>query len=303
MKNLPKEFVGRTVRAILFIGLVVVFCTAISSAGLFLASRFGLTRSREQVPLTALSIGSQGAVTLPQRGKMVEGDGWKLRNSRDIYTLTLDSAVIEAGTSEDGPEPAVTVVGDLNIELKEGSGNWIKSGGVGILAESGTLVIRGTGSLDIEAGLAAVKGEGAFAACRIEGGELAFTGGPAGIMAPDIELAGGSGSIEADGQNGLGIQGTSVSVESTVGHLVIRGNAGAVIAADAGTGYPSLRIADKAAAVPQSAGIVQLKSPGIHKDSGAEYSVITFSAEGEVVYDEETGCFEGAEKEIVFMGK
>lgn len=303
MKNLPKEFVGRTVRAILFIGLVVVFCTAISSAGLFLASRFGLTRSREQVPLTALSIGSQGAVTLPQRGRMVEGDGWKLRNSRDIYTLTLDNAVIEAGMSEAGPEPAVTVVGDLIIELKEDSGNWIKSEGVGILAESGTLVIRGTGSLNIEAGDTAIKGESVLAACRIEGGELAFTGGIAGVMASEIELAGGSGSIEAEGQDGVGIRGTHISVESTVGHLDIRGNAGALIAADTEPGHPSLRIADKAAAVPQSAGIVQLKSPGIHKDSGAEYSVITFSAEGEVVYDEETGCFEGAEKEIVFMGK
>ena len=53
MKNLSKEFVGRTIRALLFIGLVVILCTAVSSAGLFLASRFGLTKSREQVPLTA----------------------------------------------------------------------------------------------------------------------------------------------------------------------------------------------------------------------------------------------------------
>ena len=101
MKNLPKEFMGRTVRAILFIGLVVVFCTAVSSAGMYLASRFSLTRSREQVPLTALSIGQEGRVELPRRGEMIEGDGWKLRNSRDSYTLTLDNAVIE-GTAQEG---------------------------------------------------------------------------------------------------------------------------------------------------------------------------------------------------------
>ena len=35
MKNLSKEFVGRTIRALLFIGLVVILCTAVSSAGLF----------------------------------------------------------------------------------------------------------------------------------------------------------------------------------------------------------------------------------------------------------------------------
>ena len=38
--------VGRTVRAVLFIILIIVFCTAISSAGIYLASRFGLTQSR-----------------------------------------------------------------------------------------------------------------------------------------------------------------------------------------------------------------------------------------------------------------
>ena len=69
MKNLSKEFVGRTIRALLFIGLVVILCTAVSSAGLFLASRFGLTKSREQVPLTALSIEGEAVsythLTLP----------------------------------------------------------------------------------------------------------------------------------------------------------------------------------------------------------------------------------------------
>ncbi|MCQ5146786.1 hypothetical protein NE476_31410, partial [Enterocloster bolteae] len=58
-------------------------------AGIYLASRYGLTQSREQVPLTALYLGNEGKVELPGRGKMAEGNGWRLRNSRDSYTLTL----------------------------------------------------------------------------------------------------------------------------------------------------------------------------------------------------------------------
>ena len=143
MERISKGFAGRTVRAVLFIILIIVFCTAISSAGIYVASRFGLTQSREQVPLTALSLGDEGKVELPGRGKM----GWRLRNSRDIYTLTLDNAVIEsagAGNAADGntveedaaegslsaknpgtSRPAIDITGDLIIELKEGSGSWL----------------------------------------------------------------------------------------------------------------------------------------------------------------------------------
>ena len=70
MDKISKGFVGRTVRAVLFIILIIAFCTAISSAGIYLASRYGLTQSREQVPLTALYLGNEGKVELPGRGKM-----------------------------------------------------------------------------------------------------------------------------------------------------------------------------------------------------------------------------------------
>lgn len=307
MKDLPKEFVGRTVRALVFIGLVVVFCTAISSAGLFLASRFGLTKSREQVPLTGLSIGRDGSVALPQRGKMVEGDGWKLRNSRDIYTLTLDNAVIEGDTSEDEPQPGITVAGDLIIELKEGSGSWIKSEGVGISVKSGTLVIRGKGSLEIAAGDTAIRGEdvdGAVFACRIEGGELDLKGGYAGIQGTVIELAGGTGTIEAEADHGIGIRADDMRVEASVTQLIIRGNAGAVIAAAQAPAYPSLKIAEKVTIIPKNAGITQFKSTfqGDDRWGDGEYSVISFAREEHVKYDEK-GRFDGAETEITFAGK
>ena len=149
MDKISKGFVGRTVRAVLFIILIIVFCTAISSAGIYLASRYGLTQSREQVPLTTLYLGNEGKVELPGRGKMAEGNGWRLRNSRDSYTLTLDNAVIENTVMEntvmenaESSRPAIDITGDLTIELKEGSGSWIRSEGAGIRIHSGTLVIR-----------------------------------------------------------------------------------------------------------------------------------------------------------------
>lgn len=204
MDKISKGFVGRTVRAVLFIILIIVFCTAISSAGIYLASRYGLTQSREQVPLTALYLGNEGKVELPGRGKMVEGKGWRLRNSRDSYTLTLDNAVIENTVmkntvmeSTESSPPAIDITGDLTIELKEGSGSWIRSEGAGIRIHSGTLVIRGKGSLDIEARTAGILGnrtENSQAALRLEGGQLDIKGTYAGISCPEVDIAGGTGT-------------------------------------------------------------------------------------------------------------
>ena len=77
MDKISKGFVGRTVRAVLFIILIIAFCTAISSAGIYLASRYGLTQSREQVPLTALYLGNEGW-NFQEGKKMAEGNGWRL---------------------------------------------------------------------------------------------------------------------------------------------------------------------------------------------------------------------------------
>lgn len=152
MEKLSKEFIGRTLRALVFILMIILLCTAISGAGVYLAAKYGLTTSVEQVPLTALVIGGEGEVELPVRGRMTEGEGWKLRNSRDVYTLTLDNAVIEGPVTKEGPQPAISVTGDLTIELKKDSGNWIRSDGIGLYNESGTLAIKGEGSLIIESG-------------------------------------------------------------------------------------------------------------------------------------------------------
>ena len=247
MKNLSKEFVGRTIRALLFIGLVVILCTAVSSAGLFLASRFGLTKSREQVPLTALSIEGEGSVELPQRGKMVEGEGWRLRNSRDIYTLTLDNAMIGDGSGQ----PAISITGDLIMELKKDSGSWIK-------IEAGTLVIRGAGSLKIDAGGTAIAGnsmEPPLPLCRIEDGDMEITGNDYGIAGVELELAGGSGIIEAEAENGTGICAGRLAAEPSLGSYTIRGNAGAVLLATPQPAEPQVSIPDQVRILPQQAGI------------------------------------------------
>ena len=85
MDKISKGFVGRTVRAVLFIILIIVFCTAISSAGIYLASRYGLTQSREQVPLTALYLGNEGKVELPgSGGKRMETEKFQGQLYADI---------------------------------------------------------------------------------------------------------------------------------------------------------------------------------------------------------------------------
>ena len=249
MDKISKGFVGRTVRAVLFIILIIVFCTAISSAGIYLASRYGLTQSREQVPLTALYLGNEGKVELPGRGKMAEGNGWRLRNSRDSYTLTLDNAVIENTVMKnismentvmenaESSRPAIDITGDLTIELKEGSGSWIRSEGAGIRIHSGTLVIRGKGSLDIEAKTAGILGnrtENGQAALRLEGGQLDIKGTYAGISCPEVDIAGGTGVVLASGQSGIGLYSCRLSVEESEGEITAEGSGAAVLAGGSG---------------------------------------------------------------------
>lgn len=281
MKNLPGVFVWRTVRAILFIGVVVILCTAVSGAGLFLASRFHLTRSKDQVPLTALSIGQEGPVKLPRRGKTEEGNGWKLRNSGGIYTLILDNAVIDGSGTEEKPQPAIYVSGDLTIELKPGSGNRIHSDHVGIRSDSGTLTMEGEGSLEIRAG-------------------------QIGIDASDVRLSGSRSLIEAENTDGIGIRASSLIIDPSVGQVTVRGNASAVIAASPEPDVPRLQVTDTVKMTPRSMGIKEFKSThtgsGTNGQTKGSFNVKTFSQESAVAYDEATGCFRGSAREVTFTG-
>lgn len=282
MKYLPKEFVWRTARAILFIFLVVLICTAVSGGGLYLASRFSLTRSKDQVPLSALSIGAEGPVSLPRRGELVQGNGWKLRNSRDVYTLTLDNASIDGSGVQGKNQPGITVSGDLILELKAGSHNVVRSDGVGILAGSGTLVIRGEGKLEIQAGGIGVDGD-------------------------NVELSGKDNLIEADNGDGIGIRAASLTIGKSVGQVVVRGNSGAIIVARPEPGPPVLRVMDGVQTDPPGLGIKEFKSTSNGRNAsdqtGETFNVKTFSSEKSVAYDEETDCFQGAAREIMFTGK
>ena len=316
MDKISKGFVGRTVRAVLFI---IAFCTAISSAGIYLASRYGLTQSREQVPLTALYLGNEGKVELPGRGKMAEGNGWRLRNSRDSYTLTLDNAVIENTVMEstESSHPAIDITGDLTIELKEGSGSWIRSEGAGIRIHSGTLVIRGKGSLDIEAKTAGILGnrtENSQAALRLEGGQLDIKGTYAGISCPEVDIAGGTGTVSALGQCGIGIYSCRIKVEESEGEMTAEGSGAAVLAGGSGEMKPSIKVDEKAAAGPGNVRIVELDAARLENAAGHEEeiggwmegaysSLLTYSSEDMVTYNEDTFCFDGSAKTIRFAAK
>ena len=50
MQQLPKEFIGRMVRTVLFIGLVAACCAGVATFGMLVASRFLLLllRSKEK---------------------------------------------------------------------------------------------------------------------------------------------------------------------------------------------------------------------------------------------------------------
>lgn len=315
MEKISKGFAGRTIRAVLFIVLVVIFCTAVSSAGIFLASRFGLTKSREQVPLTALSIGMEGKAELPGRGKMVEGDGWKLRNSRDIYTLTLDNAIIEGERKEvaEAPQPAITVTGDLILELKEGSGSWIRSEGAGIWIQSGTLTVRGNGSLSIESGDTGILGQSGSqgqTAVRLEGGALDIKGKYQGICCQEAELAGSQGSISAGDEAGVGIYAASVKVEAGKSEIRASGKGAALIAAGAGQAEPSIETDKKTAVLPDNVRVAELEAAMYHagrsteeERSGQAAAILTYSSEEKVTYNDHTACFDGAAKELTFIGE
>lgn len=319
MDKISRGFVGRTVRAVVFIILIIVFCTAISSAGIYLASRFGLTQSREQVPLTALYLGNEGKVELPERGKMVEGKGWRLRNSRDSYTLTLDNAVIENTVMEstESSHPAIDITGDLTIELKEGSGSWIRSEGAGIRIHSGTLVIRGKGSLDIEAKTAGILGnrtENSQAALRLEGGQLDIKGTYAGISCPEVDIAGGTGTVSALGQCGIGIYSCRIKVEESEGEMTAEGSGAAVLAGGSGEMKPSIKVDEKAAAGPGNVRIVELDAARLENAAGHEEEIggwmggthsalLTYSTEDMVTYNEDTSCFDGSARTLRFAAE
>ena len=67
MQQLPKEFIGRMVRTILFIGLVAACCAGVATFGMLVASKFNLTTSRNQVPLTSVKIEGEKVLDVYKR--------------------------------------------------------------------------------------------------------------------------------------------------------------------------------------------------------------------------------------------
>lgn len=199
MRSNMKEFTGGIVKAILFIGLVMFFCPAVVFLGLFAASKLGLTTSRAQVPLSRVMISGE-EVPIPLQGKVTEGNGWVLRNSKGQYTLTLNG--LQAGSPEK-ESPALEIRGDLTIVLKKGTKSELLSAYTALKKGAGTLTIRGEGSLTLQ-GKTALRGEWKEetmnqdepSALRIEGGNLTFTGEEAGLYEDTVELVDGDIRIQ-----------------------------------------------------------------------------------------------------------
>ncbi len=104
---------------------------------MLVASKFNLTTSRNQVPLTSVKIEGE-KVLIPENGKTTREAGWTLRNSRGQYILTLDE--MEAG-SLDTAEP-----GDRS---GRGSDPSAEKDTVSHLESQGPVIKKGTGTLTI----------------------------------------------------------------------------------------------------------------------------------------------------------
>lgn len=195
MKKIPKEFTGGILKALLFIGLVMICCPGVVFLGLFAASKLGLTTSRAQVPLSYVAIAGEEA-PIPLQGKVTEGKGWVLRNSRGQYTLTLDG--LQAGSLEE-EAPALEIQGDLILVLKKGTENGLLSAGPALKKGPGTLTIRGDGSLTLQ-GETALEGEWQEetlsqdnpSALRMEGGSLTLAGEERALYEDTVELLDGT---------------------------------------------------------------------------------------------------------------
>lgn len=220
MQQLPKEFMGRMVRTVLFIGLVAACCAGVATFGMFVASKFNLTTSRSQIPLTSVKIEGE-KVLIPENGKTTREAGWTLRNNRGLYILTLDE--LEAG-SKDTSDPVIEVEGDLIIQLKKDTVSHLESQGPVIKKGTGTLTIRGEGSLELESANAEAicsdwNGEELDAdhpsAVRLEAGDMNFTGADFGIVDETVELAGARGTIEAASASGAAVKTAHIKREGS----------------------------------------------------------------------------------------
>ncbi|MFQ8732453.1 MAG: hypothetical protein ACLSAC_19695 [Enterocloster bolteae] len=72
--------------------------------------------------------------------------------------------------------------------------------------------------------------ENSQAALRLEGGQLDIKGTYAGISCPEVDIAGGTGTVSALGQCGIGIYSCRIKVEESEGEMTAEGSGAAVLA-------------------------------------------------------------------------
>ena len=182
---------------------------------------------------------------------------------------------------------------------------------------SGTLVIRGKGSLDIEAKTAGILGnrtENGQAALRLEGGQLDIKGTYAGISCPEVDIAGGTGTVSALGQCGIGIYSCRIKVEESEGEMTAEGSGAAVLAGGSGEMKPSIKSDGKVTAGPGDVRVVEFDAArpehmAGHEEEiggwmgGTQSALLTYSTEDMVTYNEDTSCFDGSARTLRFAAE
>ena len=156
--------------------------------------------------------------------------------------------------------------------------------------------------------------ENSQAALRLEGGQLDIKGTYAGISCPEVDIAGGTGTVSALGQCGIGIYSCRIKVEESEGEMTAEGSGAAVLAGGSGEMKPSIKVDEKAAAGPGNVRIVELDASRLENAAGHEEeiggwmegaysSLLTYSSEDMVTYNEDTSCFDGSARTLRFAAE
>ena len=155
--------------------------------------------------------------------------------------------------------------------------------------------------------------ENSQAALRLEGGQLDIKGTYAGISCPEVDIAGGTGTVSALGQCGIGIIHADQSGESE-GEMTAEGSGAAVLAGGSGEMKPSIKSDGKVTAGPGDVRVVEFDAArpehmAGHEEEiggwmgGTQSALLTYSTEDMVTYNEDTSCFDGSARTLRFAAE
>ena len=120
--------------------------------------------------------------------------------------------------------------------------------------------------------------------------------------------------VLASGQSGIGLYSCRLRVEESEGEITAEGSCAAVLAGGSGEMKPSIKSDGKVTAGPGDVRVVEFDAArpehmAGHEEEiggwmeGAYSSLLTYSSEDMVTYNEDTFCFDGSAKTIRFAAK